>query len=217
MATHGKLLIAAVPFALLAALVGYEAYAVARAHARTPQVLASMARREVPLSALPERRLAMLLAVEDPGFFAHRGVDYVTPGQGKTTMTQALVKLLYFDGFKPGFAKIEQSLIARLVFDPAVPKREQLEMFVNHAYFGARNGQQVIGFANASRAYFGRDLAALDDRGFLSLVAMLMGPNALDPIRHPAANAERVRRIELMLAGRCRPSGVNDVTYKACG
>jgi hypothetical protein len=45
---------------------------------------------------------------------------------------------------------------------------------------------------------------------------MLMAPRELDPVRHKAANAERVGRIKRLLAGRCRPSGVFDVTYPAC-
>lgn len=209
-------LIFAVPLTILVALAGYEAYAVSRAKARTPEALARTAHRELPLASLPSRRIAMLLAVEDPSFYAHRGVDFRTPGQGMTTITQALVKRLYFDRFKPGFAKIEQSLIAWLVLDKAVEKRDQLEIFVNYAYLGNTKGHQVFGFGNAARAYFGRGLDELDDRRFLSLVAMLMGPNALDPIRHTAENAERVRRIEAMLKRQCRPRGLKDVTYEDC-
>lgn len=195
---------------------GYEAFAVARANARTPSILGKVAHRPIALQSLPERRLAMLLAVEDPGFFRHRGVDFSSPGQGATTLTQALVKRLYFESFKPGFAKIEQSLIARFVLDPALSKRDQLEVFLNHASFGNHLGRQITGFDDGARTYLGKELASLDDREFLVLVAMLMGPNALDPLGHPAANAERVGRIEAMLAGKCRPADVRDVTYKNC-
>lgn len=201
----------------LIALIGFEAYAVWRASARTPAILAAQRNRPVTLAQIGERRLTMLLMVEDPGFFDHRGVDFTTPGQGRTTLTQALVKRLYFDkGFKPGFAKIEQSLIARFVFDPAVPKREQLEMALNVASFGSIRGQPVIGFGAAARVFFNRPITALTDREFISLVAMLIAPNALDPIRHPDENAERVARIEALLAGKCRPRDVGDVNYPAC-
>ena len=101
----------------VAAFLGYEAFAVARAQARTPAVFAPYADRPLSLEAFGKRRTAMLLAVEDPEFWTHRGVDYATPGQGRTTMTQGLVKFLYFDHFQPGFAKIEQSLIAWAVLD----------------------------------------------------------------------------------------------------
>lgn len=201
---------------MLLVLIAYETVAVLRAEARTPAILAAHRARVVRLSEAPPRRIAMLLAVEDPGFSRHHGVDFSTPGQGATTLTQALVKRLYFDRFRPGFAKIEQSLIARLVFDPAVGKREQLELFLNYASFGTADRRPVIGFAAASQVFYGRTLTALDDRQFLSLVAMLMAPNALDPRRHGRANAIRVRRIEAMLAGRCRPRDLADNSYPDC-
>ena len=126
------------------------------------------------------------------------------------------MKRFYFDRFEPGFAKLEQSLIARFVFDPALSKDGQLRAFLNHASFGNFQGRPIIGFAAAARTYFGREFAELDERQFVSLVAMLMAPNALDPIRHAPANAERVRRIEQLVAGKCRPEGVGDVTYDQC-
>ena len=200
----------------LAAFVGYEGFAVVRAQARTPEVFTRFADRPLTLEAFGERRIAMLLRVEDPGFWTHGGVDYRTPGQGRTTLTQGLVKQLYFDAFKPGFAKIEQSLIAWAVFDRAVSKREQLSMYVNHAYFGTLRGRAVHGFDDAARTWIGKPYAGLDDGEFLKLLAMPIGPNRLNPIRHPEANASRVRRIEALLAGRCRPAGLADVTYEGC-
>ncbi|CAN5464447.1 hypothetical protein BH10PSE14_BH10PSE14_43120 [soil metagenome] len=203
--------------ALLLLFIGFETFAVLRAKARTPGILAAHAHPVTTLDQLGRRRLAILLRVEDPGFFRHRGVDYATAGQGATTLTQGLVKRLYFDGgFRPGFAKIEQSLIARFVFDPATPKRRQLEMFLDLASFGTQQGQPVIGFADAARTFYGRPLAALDERQLISLVAMLMAPNALDPVRHKAENDQRVRRIDALIAGRCRPRGVMDVRYPDC-
>ena len=201
---------------LLVGLVAYESYAVWRAKQRTPEVLAAAATGELKLSDVPPRRLAMLLKVEDPNFYGHKGVDFSTPGAGMTSITQGLVKRFYFDRFRPGFAKVEQSLIARFVFDPALPKQGQLQAYLNFTYFGSSKGRPVIGYADAARTYHGKELDQLSDRQFLSLVAMTMAPNRLDPVRHPQASAERVRRIEAMLAGKCKPTGLRDVAYKAC-
>jgi membrane peptidoglycan carboxypeptidase len=195
----------------------YEAVALVRAARRTPAALASVASRPLKLADLPQRRRAWLLAVEDPGFYRHKGVDFATPGQGMTSLTQSLVKFLYFDHFTPGFAKLEQSLIARFVLDPAVPKDVQLEIFLNQARFGTLGGRPVIGFADAARSYFGRPLAALNDREYLSLVAMLMAPNELDPIAHRAANEARIARILALLRHQCRPRDLRDVRYEDCG
>jgi len=201
---------------LLLLFVCFEAFAVLRARDRTAQALERVRERPLRLEQIPLRRIAMLLQVEDPGFFHHRGVDFSTPGAGMTTITQALVKRLYFDGFEPGFAKIEQSLIARFVLDPAMSKRDQLEVYFNYTYFGSDRGREIVGFAAAAEHYYHKPFAALTDREYLGLVAMLMAPNALDPARHPAENAERVRRIEALLAGRCAPNGPRDVGYQAC-
>lgn len=208
--------IGAVAGVLLLGLVTFEGFAVWRAKQRTPQILAEAAKGELSPSDLPERRRAMLIAVEDPAFYRHRGVDFSTPGAGMTTITQGLVKRFYFDRFRPGFAKLEQSLIARFVLDPAMPKQDQLKAYLNFTYLGTHDGRPVIGFARAARAYYRREFAQLSDREFLSLLAMTIAPRDLDPLRNKAANAERIARIEALLAGKCKPAGFRDVTYAAC-
>ena len=205
-------LLAGLPLLLLA----YESVAVLRARARTSEILQQVQTREVPIVAMPARRIRMLLAVEDPGFLSHSGIDFSTPGQGMTTLTQSLAKFLYFDRFTPGVAKLELMLVARFALDPAMSKSEQLEVFLNHARFGSRRGRPVVGFAQAARTFYGRELDALTDREYLTLVAMLIAPNRLDPVRHGADNAERTDRIEAMLAGRCRPRGLRDTHYRDC-
>ena len=200
----------------LGVLLIFEAYAVWRATQRTPAVLVEAAKGELRIADVPKRRIDMLLKVEDPSFYSHHGVDFSTPGASMTTITQGLVKRFYFTHFHKGFPKIEQSLIARFVLDPAMPKNDQLQAYLNFTYFGRSAGHPVIGYANAARAYYGRQFAQLNDREFLSLVAMTIAPSELDPVRHKAANDERVRRIEAMLAGKCRPEGLRDVTYESC-
>ena len=202
---------------MLVALILFEGYALWRADRRTPAVLATAADGELDLGDLPKRRLDMLVRIEDPGFYSHRGVDFATPGAGMTSITQSLVKRFYFDDFRPGFAKLEQSLIARFILDPAMDKPAQLKAYINHSHFGWTKGRPVVGLADAARSYYRREPEQLSDRQFLSLVAMLMAPRDYDPIRKPAANAERVRRIEAMLAGKCAPQDLRDVAYRACG
>ena len=158
-------------------------------------------------------RLDMLLGIEDPAFFEHGGIDLHTAGAGITTITQGMVKYLYFERFRPGIAKLRQSLIAVFALDPLVPKRDQLRIFVNTAYLGHHEGERVTGFARASVIYFGKPFEGLSRGEYLALVAMLVGPNAFHVVREPAANAERVRRIEAVLGGDYRPEGLMDVYY----
>jgi membrane carboxypeptidase/penicillin-binding protein len=212
---RGKTLLWAIA-CLLAAFLAYEGIAVARAKMRTPETLKRVEARPLALESVSKRRIETLLAVDDPGFFSHSGVDFSTPGQGMTTLTQALVKRLYFDKFEPGFAKIEQSLIARFVLHPAMSKEDQLEVFLNYASFGWHKGREVIGFTEAARTFYGKEFGALTDDEFVSLVAMLAAPRDLNPVRHPEANAERSRRIKALILGHCKPSGLRDVALDAC-
>lgn len=163
----------------------------------------------------PPERLAILLRVEDPRFFEHHGVDLRTPGSGFTTITQGLVKSLYFDSFKPGPAKVTQTLYA-IGLDCRIDKKTQLALFLNTAYLGSDEGREVRGFPDASRAYFGKEPLALSDEEYLELVAIIIGPNQFHPVRAAARNRDRVERIERLLAGKCAPRGFRDVYYEAC-
>lgn len=166
----------------------------------------------IALSDLSKNEKLLLIAVEDPAFYRHHGVDLNTPGAGMTTITQALVKLLYFPGgFNKEVAKIRQTLIARYALDPLIPKNEQLELLLNVAYLGSQDGQAIRGFETAASAYFNKPFKALSETEFQSLVAMLVAPDRLIP--GTPDHAQRMRRIDDYLTGKYQPTGVLDVEY----
>lgn len=193
----------------------YYVNEVREARLRTSElVLTTLVKHGAPSDAvvLSSKQRSTLLAIEDPTFMRHRGVDFETPGAGTTTITQGLVKLLYFPkGFRPGIAKIRQTLIARYALDPLVSKEDQLQVFVKICYLGHTNGQAIHGFEKAALAYFGKELASLSDNEFLSLVAMLIAPNKLEP--GSRAHSNRMRRISDYLAGEYQPVGLLDFKY----
>ncbi|MFZ1992354.1 MAG: transglycosylase domain-containing protein, partial [Alphaproteobacteria bacterium] len=152
----------------------------------------------------------------DPTFWNNDGIDLATPGAGQTTLTQGLAKRLYFHPFKPGFEKLELMLIAKFALTPLASKPDILHAALAVAYLGTDEQADIIGFAQGARHYYGRELSQLTDDEFLSLVAMLMAPNALDPKHHAAANAERVARIKRLLAGACVPKSWRDVALEGC-
>ena len=201
--------------ALLAGAAVYYTIEVRKARADTPALVAQAWQqhgRKVALADLPPERRSLLLAIEDPAFFRHRGVDLQTPGAGMTTITQGLVKLLYFPGgFRQGIAKIRQTLIAQSALDAMMSKQEQLELLLNIAYLGNVDGRPVRGFAEAAQAYYGKPFGGLSDREFQALVAMLIAPNLYVP--GSPAHAGRMSRIDAYLAGRHRPASVLDVEY----
>jgi len=91
-------------------------------------------------------------------------VDLRTPGAGYTAITQALTKVLFFNGsFTPGFLrwrKIQQIIIA-LAFNARVSKDQQLRLFVTLAYMGIHNGREITGLSQAAQEYFGKDFQNL--------------------------------------------------------
>ena len=161
------------------------------------------------------RRWSNTHTVEDPGFYDHNGVDLSTPGAGMTTITQGLIKIHYFENFKPGIAKYKQSVLA-LVLDSRLTKEQQLLLFLNTARLGNLERKKVRGFGSAAEAYFSKPFHQLDRGEFISLVAMLVGPNQYNVAANPAKNAERAARIEAILSGECVAKGVSDVYYTEC-
>jgi membrane peptidoglycan carboxypeptidase len=207
--------VAAVILIFILITAAYYANEVYAARRDTPALIEAAWRRygsPIDVADLSPQRKTTLLAVEDPTFAWHHGVDLTTPGAGMTTITQGLVKLLYFPrGFRQGLAKIRQTLIAQYALDPLVSKDVQLHLFLNICYMGTQGGLPVHGYADAARAYFGKRFSALSDDEFLSLVAMHVRPDALKP--GSPANAERVQRMRRYLSGEYRPVDLLDVEY----
>ncbi len=194
----------------------YEVLRVSEAISKTPDLrdryLSENAIR-IKLDDVPRNWVVNLLKIEDPNFYEHNGVDIITPGAGLTTIPQAISKYMYFDSFKPGFSKLEQTLIARFVVHTKFTKQEQLEIFYNSAYFGHHNGNEVRGFDEAAKVYFSKGFSELTDDEYLSLVAMLVSPNLLHVVRNPTGNALRVERLKNVLSGQYIPVGVTDIMY----
>ncbi len=165
-------------------------------------------------SDFTQRQIDILLMVEDPSFYEHNGMDLKTPGAGITTLTQGLVKILYFENFKPGIRKLKQTLIAVFALDPLVSKDEQLLLCVNALYFGHAHGKEIRGFEQAAQVYYGKSFESLTEDEYLSLVAMIIAPNTFHPLTHPEKSAQRVRRIKKLIAGEYKPRGLMDLYYE---
>jgi membrane carboxypeptidase/penicillin-binding protein len=195
--------------------IGYYTNEVRLARNDTPALIASALIRfgsELQFEHLTPDHKTVLLAVEDPAFMHHHGVDLATPGAGMTTITQGLVKLLYFPkGFRQGIAKIRQTLIAQYALDELVSKDQQLTLYLNMCYLGTEQNQGIYGYANGARIYFHKEFADLTDEEFLSLLAMTISPNTLKP--GSTANIVRVQRIRDYMSGKVRPASVLDVEY----
>ena len=217
------------------AILLYLVVAGAWAYRVTPTVLQHAQVSPVPrLTDLPPGAVTILLAVEDPSLYRHPGVDPTfAPGQGTVTLTRSLVHTLYLDGptmsgMAGGLQRVYRAAdrtvgpidigpdAMAIVLNRRVPKDRQIELFLAHVYMGAQGDEQLVGFEPAARRYHGKQLKELTLEEFVGLVAMIVGPNAYHPIRYRDRWAERVRRVERLLRGECRPQGVFDVYYDTC-
>ena len=154
-------------------------------------------------------QIAALIAVEDPAFFQHQGIDYSTPGAGLTTISQAVAKKVYFTRFEPGIEPISQVLYAYFALDPVIKKLDQLTLYINQVDLGPG----IQGFEQAARHYFKLPFAELDEDQYLGLIAMIASPKAFDLKKYPQRNRERVARIKKRISGEYQPKELLDVYY----
>jgi membrane peptidoglycan carboxypeptidase len=197
----------------LLGFVAYEALAIRAARQVTAELFAKCeVETDTTPTSLSPAQADVLIQVQDPNFWSHHGVDWDAPLA--TTITQSIVKQLYFKSFHPGFAKIKQSLVAEFAVSPLVTKKAQLLAFSDLVYLGNVRGKQVHGFSDGAQAWFDKPLVALDSDEYLSLLAMMVSPNTLTP--GTQANFARVARIKKLIAGNCSRHGLADVYFVAC-
>lgn len=201
---------------LLTGVLVYYGIVIINARIKTPgivqQSLAS-GRMKLELSDFSTEQLEALLKVEDPNFYLHKGFDITTPGAGVTTISQAMVKMYYFEDFKPGIQKIKQTLIARFAFDPLTPKDTILKLFINEVYLGQNGAHAIKGFENAANFHHGKSFKKLSWDEYLSLLAMPLAPATYDYTKQKEANTDRVSKIKRMLAGEYTPLDNSDQLY----
>jgi 1A family penicillin-binding protein len=171
--------------------------------------LAPYERVVVSLDSLPAYVPAAFIAVEDRRFWRHRGVDWRrVPGaalanlrargvaEGSSTIPMQLARNV-FPRELPGTdrtlrRKLQEVRVAQLL-ELTFDKREILEMYLNHIYFGGG----AYGIEAATRLYFGKPSAELTLAEAATLAALPKAPAHYDPRRSP--EQARARR-DLVLA-----------------
>ena len=166
-------------------------------------------------ASLGAEHLAILLAVEDPNFANHAGIDFSTPGAGATTITQSASKRLAFKKFHPGIGKIRQTGYA-LGLESRLSKEQILALWLDTLEMSEGPGGWMTGFHKASSLIYGRPPAELNNTEFTRLVAVLISPSSYKLAENDTALNERVSRIERLVAGKCAPEGHSDVWLEGC-
>jgi monofunctional biosynthetic peptidoglycan transglycosylase len=207
--------------AFFAVVILYLLIAFVWAWRNADPAFAASERRHPPVDVrgVPAAALDAILRVEDPTFYRHVGVDPFTPGQGMTTITQAVARTVFIDE-RPGFYQVVWNHakkidlgrdVMALALARQISKQRQLGLFLSAVYMG----RDLVGLPAAARAYCGKELGRLTREDGITLAAVMLAPNRYQP--GTPAHAERVRRIGRLLRGECKPSGLLDVTYEGCG
>jgi len=157
----------------------------------------------VRLDEVPPLLVQMLLAVEDRGFYEHRGISFrglaralmanLRAGeveQGGSTLTQQLVKNFWLGRQRTLSRKLVEIPMAVLL-ELHYSKEQILETYLNEVYLGQDGGRAIHGMGLAAQFYFGQPLAELDAHQLAMLVGLLKGPSYYDPRRHPQRAVSR--------------------------
>ena len=213
-----KIICAVVALSLLALFgYGFKGWTDARTDAPVlrQRVAALAANGQGAQQMLGTEKRAVLLAIEDPSFDSNNGTDFSSNGAGQTSITQSLSKRLAFADFKPGLRKIRQTGYA-IGLTSRLSKEEILTLFLAESSFKGSDHRWIKGFDAASIRFFATPLAQLDRDRFISLVASGIAPARLHPDAPNAELVERIRRINRLLAGQCKPAGHDDNFLEGC-
>ncbi len=156
-------------------------------------------RSVVAYKDVPPMLIDAFVVAEDAGFWDHGGIDYKgmlraffvnlfsgKAKQGASTITQQVVKNLLLTPEKTFRRKMQEIILARRVED-ALTKEQILELYVNQIYFG--HGR--YGVLEASRFYFGKELAQLDAGEMALLAGLPQAPEDISPFKNPRRAKQR--------------------------
>ncbi|MBK8544447.1 MAG: PBP1A family penicillin-binding protein [Caulobacteraceae bacterium] len=149
----------------------------------------------VHLADIPDFVPQAFLAIEDPRFYEHEGLDRIgalravlanpRPGetvQGGSTLTQQLARNLFLTPRQTVNRKLREMVLASRI-ERRLTKDEILELYLNRVYLG----DQAYGVDAASRRFFGKPANELT----LAEAAMLAGLPKAPSRSAPTENMER--------------------------
>ncbi len=163
-------------------------------------------REPIAFDLMPEHLTEAFLSAEDWHFYAHYGISWKgilrsllinlyhgTKKQGASTITQQLVKMLFFDLKKTFTRKLKEQLYA-IIIEQQFTKQQILEIYLNHVYFGCG----IYGVQAAAQAFWKKSVAELSIGEAATLAGIIRAPGRYCPLMHLAACEQR-RNIVLRL------------------
>ncbi len=155
-------------------------------------------RRAVRYDDLPPTLVNAILSAEDKRFFEHPGFDFVRIAgaawadlrhsahlQGASTITMQVARTFFLSTDRNWRRKLAEAMLS-LELEQRFSKQQIFEMYANEVYLGNRGSFGIRGFAEASVAYFGKDLRQLTLPECAFLAGIIRAPNYYSSSdRHP--------------------------------
>jgi len=175
-----------------------------------PQMISSLfdagqrsKRQLVKYEDIPKLLVDAVLAIEDRRFFQHGGVNFIRLAeatwvdvthqrheQGGSTITMQLSRAFFLTPQKTVKRKLSEMMIA-LEMEQKFSKQQIFEFYANRVDLGQRGSFTISGFAQASQAYFNKDLKDLSPAEAALIAGIIQAPSYLSPYRHPERALER--------------------------
>lgn len=179
-------------------------------------------RQVLKFEEFPPLLVAAVVSVEDKRFFQHAGFDplrilkaaYVdlkkgSREQGASTLTMQLARGLWLTPEKTFRRKAAETLIT-LHLERTLSKEQIFEYYANNVDMGRRGSYHILGFGEASRAYFGKDVTKLSLAECATLAGLIQRPSFTNPVRWP----ERAKARRNVVLSLMRDNGyINDRDY----
>jgi penicillin-binding protein 1B len=160
-------------------------------------------RQVVKYNQIPKVMVDAVVSIEDRRFFEHSGINFGRTieavwgdlvhqrmQQGGSTLTQQLARGFFLTPEKTIKRKLTEMLIAEEM-EQKLTKQQIFELYANWVDLGQRGSFTISGFAEASRAYFNKDLKDITLPEAALIAGIIQRPSYLSPYRHPERALER--------------------------
>jgi penicillin-binding protein 1B len=166
-------------------------------------------RRPVRYDDLPPTLVQAVLSAEDKRFFEHPGFDFIRIAgaawadlrhthnfmQGASTITMQVARTYFLTTDRTWKRKLAEAMLS-FELEQRFNKQRIFEMYANEVYLGNRGSFGIRGFAEASVAYFGKDMRQLTLGECAFLAGLIRAPNYYSVAdRHPERAAQARDRV----------------------
>jgi penicillin-binding protein 1A len=156
-------------------------------------------RDPISIKGMPAHLIHAFIAAEDWSFFSHNGLSWrgivrsllvnIRHGrivQGASTITQQLVKMLFYDNRRTFKRKFKEQFLTLLV-ERQFTKEHILETYLNHIYFGCG----MYGVSAAAQRFWGKKIGDLEPQESALLAAIVCSPGHYSPLSFPYSALQR--------------------------